>query len=276
MQLECGNRRLDLSRPRVMGILNVTPDSFSDGGEFLAAGQAVARAREMAAEGADIIDIGGESTRPGAAPVSVEDELARVIPVIEALHGQIDALISVDTSKPEVMQAAVAAGADIINDVRSLQAPGAAAAAAETGAAVCLMHMQGEPRTMQADPRYENLITDVAGFLRQRIAVAEAAGIARSRLLVDPGFGFGKTLAHNLSLLKHLGELADSGLPVLVGLSRKSMIGKLLDLPVEQRLHPSVALAVIAVMRGASIVRVHDVTATVQALAMCTAVEQAE
>lgn len=276
MQLECKNRRLDLSRPRVMGILNVTPDSFSDGGEFLAAGQAVARAREMAAEGADIIDIGGESTRPGAAPVSVEDELARVIPVIEALRGQVDALISVDTSKPEVMQAAAAAGADIINDVRSLQAPGAPAAAAETEAAVCLMHMQGEPRTMQADPRYENVITDVAGFLRQRVAVAEAAGIARARLLVDPGFGFGKTLAHNLSLLKHLGELADSGLPVLVGLSRKSMIGKLLDLPVEQRLHPSVALAVIAVMRGASIVRVHDVAATVQALAMCAAVEQAE
>lgn len=276
MQLECRNRQLDLSRPRVMGILNVTPDSFSDGGEFLAAGQAVARAREMAAEGADIIDIGGESTRPGAAPVSVEDELARVLPVIEALHGQVDALISVDTSKPEVMQAAVAAGADIINDVRSLQAPGAPAAAAETGAAVCLMHMQGEPRSMQADPRYENVITDVADFLRQRIAVAEAAGIARSRLLVDPGFGFGKTLAHNLSLLKHLGELADSGLPVMVGLSRKSMIGKLLDLPVEQRLHPSVALAVIAVMRGASIVRVHDVAATVQALAMCAAVEQAE
>ncbi|RRQ20725.1 dihydropteroate synthase [Thiohalobacter thiocyanaticus] len=276
MQLECGNRRLDLSRPRVMGVLNVTPDSFSDGGAFLGAEQAVARASEMAAEGADIIDIGGESTRPGAAPVSVEAELARVIPVIEALHGQVDALLSVDTSKPEVMRAAVAAGADIINDVCALQAPGALEAAAQGRAAVCLMHMQGEPRTMQADPSYENVITDVTGFLRQRVAAAEVAGIARTRLLVDPGFGFGKTLAHNLSLLKHLRELADSGVPVLVGLSRKSMIGKLLDLPVEQRLHPSVALAVIAVMRGASIVRVHDVAATAQALAMCAAVEQAE
>lgn len=276
MQLECGNRRLDLNRPRVMGILNVTPDSFSDGGEFLAAGQAVARAREMAAEGADIIDIGGESTRPGADPVSIEDELTRVIPVIEALHGQVDALLSVDTSKPEVMRAAVAAGADIINDVRALQAPGALEAAAEGGAAVCLMHMQGEPRTMQADPRYENVVTDVAGFLRQRVAAAEAAGIARARLLVDPGFGFGKSLAHNLSLLKHLPDLVDSGVPVLAGLSRKSMIGKLLDLPMEQRLQPSVALAVIAVMLGARIVRVHDVAPTVQALAMCAAVEQAE
>ncbi|BAZ94091.1 dihydropteroate synthase [Thiohalobacter thiocyanaticus] len=276
MQLECGNRRLDLSRPRVMGVLNVTPDSFSDGGAFLAAGQAVARAREMVAEGADIIDIGGESTRPGADPVSIEDELTRVIPVIEALHGQVDALLSVDTSKPEVMRAAVAAGADIINDVCALQAPGALEAAAEGGAAVCLMHMQGEPRTMQADPRYENVVTDVAGFLRQRVAAAEAAGMARARLLVDPGFGFGKTLAHNLSLLKHLPDLVDSGVPVLVGLSRKSMIGKLLDLPVERRLQPSVALAVIAVMQGARIVRVHDVAPTVQALAMCAAVEQAE
>ncbi|BCO30854.1 dihydropteroate synthase [Thiohalobacter sp. COW1] len=276
MQLECGNRRLDLSRPRVMGVLNVTPDSFSDGGAFLAAGQAVARAREMVAEGADIIDIGGESTRPGADPVSIEDELTRVIPVIEALHGQVDALLSVDTSKPEVMRAAVAAGADIINDVCALQAPGALEAAAEGGAAVCLMHMQGEPRTMQADPRYENVVTDVAGFLRQRVAAAEAAGMARARLLVDPGFGFGKSLAHNLSLLKHLPDLVDSGVPVLVGLSRKSMIGKLLDLPVEQRLQPSVALAVIAVMQGARIVRVHDVAPTVQALAMCAAVEQAE
>lgn len=275
MQLECRNRRLDLSRPRVMGVLNVTPDSFSDGGEFLGAEQAVARAGEMVAEGADIIDIGGESTRPGAEPVSVEAELARVIPVIEALQGQVDALLSVDTSKPEVMRAAVDAGADIINDVCALQAPGALEAAARSRAAVCLMHMQGEPRTMQAHPDYANVVTDVAGFLRDRVAAAEAAGIARARLLVDPGFGFGKTLAHNLSLLKHLAEVADSGVPVLVGLSRKSMIGKLLELPVEQRLHPSVALAVIAVMRGASIVRVHDVAATVQALAMCAAVEQA-
>lgn len=276
MQLECKNRRLDLSRPRVMGILNVTPDSFSDGGEFLAADQAVAHAGRMVAEGADIIDIGGESTRPGAEPVAVEAELGRVIPVIEALHGQVDALLSVDTSKPEVMRAAVAAGADIINDVCALQARGALEAAAEGGAAVCLMHMQGEPRTMQADPHYENVVTDVAGFLRQRVAAAEAAGIDRARLLVDPGFGFGKSLAHNLSLLKHLPELVDSGVPVLAGLSRKSMIGRLLGLPVEQRLQPSVALAVIAVMQGARIVRVHDVAPTVQALAMCAAVEQAE
>lgn len=276
MQLECGNRRLDLSRPRVMGVLNVTPDSFSDGGAFLGAEQAAARAGEMVAEGADIIDIGGESTRPGAEPVNVEAELGRVIPVIEALHGRVDALLSVDTSKPEVMRAAVDAGADIINDVCALQAPGALETAARTRAAVCLMHMQGEPRTMQAHPDYANVITDVAGFLRDRVAAAEAAGIARARLLIDPGFGFGKTLDHNLSLLKHLAEVADSGVPVLVGLSRKSMIGKLLDLPVGQRLHPSVALAVMAVMQGARIVRVHDVGPTVQALAMCAAVEQAE
>ena len=276
MQLECKNRRLDLSRPRVMGVLNVTPDSFSDGGAFLAAEQAVARAGEMVAEGADIIDIGGESTRPGAAPVSVEAELARVIPVIEALHGRVDALLSVDTSKPEVMRAAVAAGADIINDVCALRAPGALQAAAQTQAAVCLMHMQGEPRTMQEYPDYANLVTDVTGFLHERVTAAEAAGIARARLLVDPGFGFGKRLDHNLSLLKHLAELADAGLPVLVGLSRKSMIGKLLDLPVGERLHPSVALAVMAVMQGARIVRTHDVAPTVQALAMCAALEQAE
>jgi dihydropteroate synthase len=271
--LRCGPHVLDLTRPRVMGILNVTPDSFSDGGRFASREAALNCARAMAAEGADLIDVGGESTRPGAAPVSVQEELDRVIPVIEALAGDLPVPVSVDTSKPEVMRAAVAAGAGLINDVAALRRPGALAAAAALGVPVCLMHMQGEPGTMQHDPTYGDVVGEVAAFLAARVAACEAAGIARGRLLVDPGFGFGKTLVHNLALLRGLPRLAALGLPVLAGLSRKSMIGALLgNVPVGGRLHGSVAAALLAVERGAAIVRVHDVGPTVQALRILAAV----
>jgi dihydropteroate synthase len=271
--LRCGPHALDLTRPRVMGILNVTPDSFSDGGLFASVDTALRRARAMAAEGADLIDVGGESTRPASVPVSLQEELDRVIPVIEALARELAVPLSVDTSKPEVMHAAVAAGAGLINDVAALRRPGALAAAASLGVPVCLMHMQGEPGTMQRDPTYDDVVSEVAAFLAARVAACEAAGIERGRLLVDPGFGFGKTLAHNLALLRGLPRLAALGLPVLAGLSRKSMIGALLgDVPVEERLHGSVAAAVLAVERGAAIVRVHDVGPTVQALRILAAV----
>jgi dihydropteroate synthase len=255
-----------------MGVLNVTPDSFSDGGAFLARGRAVARAIAMAAEGADIIDVGGESTRPGAQPVPVQQELDRVIPVIETLRAAVAIPISVDTAKPEVMRAAVAAGAGFINDVTALRQPGALAAAAALEVPVCLMHMQGEPRSMQDDPQYRDVVAEVSAFLRARVEACVAAGIPRARLLVDPGFGFGKTLAHNLTLLRRLAELQALGVPLLVGLSRKSMIGKALGLPVEDRLHASVALALIAVQNGARVVRVHDVRATREAVRMWEAV----
>ena len=251
-----------------MGILNVTPDSFSDGGVFLSRDNAIAQARRMAGEGADIIDVGGESTRPGAQPVSAQEEMDRVIPVIEALCGEISAPISIDTSKPEVMRAAVAAGAGFINDVRALRGEGALEAAASLQVPVCLMHMQGEPRTMQDEPRYRDVVADVSDFLRARLRAAQAAGIPARRLLVDPGFGFGKTLEHNLELLRGLKMLKELGAPVLVGLSRKSLIGKALGLPLEQRLQASVALALVAVQNGARIVRVHDVGPTVEALRM--------
>lgn len=262
----------DLSVPRVMGILNVTPDSFSDGGRFDTLDAALAQAARMAAEGADILDVGGESTRPGASAVSPDEELARVLPIIEKLHTEFDLPISIDTSKPEVMRAAVAAGAGMINDVSALRAPGAIAAAAETGAAVCLMHMQGEPRTMQTAPKYDDVVADILRYLSDRVAACEAGGIGRERLLVDPGFGFGKTLAHNLALLRRLGELERLGLPVLVGISRKSMLGAVTGRPVDERLAASVAAAVMAVERGARVVRVHDVAATVDALRLWTAV----
>lgn len=270
--LDCGGRPLDLSAPAVMGILNVTPDSFSDGGVFLSRETAVAHALQMAQEGADIIDIGGESTRPGAAPASVQEEIDRVIPVIEALRGRVSLPISIDTSKPDVMRAAVKAGAGFINDVRALRDENALEAAAELQVPVCLMHMQGEPRTMQDDPRYQDVVAEVAAFLRARMQAAQAAGIPAERLVVDPGFGFGKSLAHNLELLHGLKKLKCLGVAILAGLSRKSMIGKALGLPVEQRLHASVALAVIAVQNGARIVRVHDVGPTVEALRMWSAV----
>jgi len=270
--LDCGGRRLDLSRPAVMGILNVTPDSFSDGGVFLSPQEAVAQALRMAEEGADIIDIGGESTRPGAQPVSAQEEIERVVPVIEALHGRIPLPISIDTSKPGVMRAAVAAGAGFINDVRALRAEGTLDAVAELKVPVCLMHMRGEPRTMQNDPRYADVVGKVREFLKERRDACMNAGIPAARIVIDPGFGFGKTLEHNLELLRGLEKLQSLGAPILAGLSRKSMIGKALGLPVERRLHASVALAVMAVQNGARIVRVHDVGPTVEALRMWAAV----
>ncbi|HEX9625511.1 MAG TPA: dihydropteroate synthase [Acidiferrobacterales bacterium] len=271
--LDCAGRAVDLTRTAVMGVLNVTPDSFSDGGRFLLRDVAVAHARRMAAEGADIIDVGGESTRPGAAAVPVQEELDRVVPVIEALRDALPVALSVDTAKPEVMRAAVAAGAGMINDVMALRADGALAAARDAGVPVCLMHMQGEPRSMQRDPRYGDVVAEVKAFLAGRIAACEAAGIARARLVIDPGFGFGKTLEHNLALLRALREFTALGVPVLAGLSRKSMIDKALGLPLERRLYASLALALIAARNGARILRVHDVAATREALRMAEAVE---
>lgn len=262
----------DLSVPRVMGILNVTPDSFSDGGRFNTVDAALGHAVRMVAEGADILDVGGESTRPGAAAVSLQQEMDRVLPVIERLRAELDVPISIDTSKPDLMRAAVDAGARMINDVAALRAPGAIAAAAAAGVPVCLMHMQGEPRTMQQAPQYRDVVADIIQYLGDRVAACEAGGIARERLLVDPGFGFGKTLEHNLALLRGLGELRSLGLPVLVGISRKSMLGAVTGRPVEERLAASVAAAVMAVERGARIVRVHDVAATVDALRLWQAV----
>lgn len=272
MVLDCGGRALDLSRVAIMGILNVTPDSFSDGGAFSELDSAVAHAHAMVGEGADIIDVGGESTRPGAGAVSVAEEIDRVVPVIERLARDLGLPISVDTSRPEVMRAAVAAGAGFINDVRALREPGAEQTAAALERPVCLMHMRGEPRTMQDNPEYHDVVSEVRDFLRTRVAAATAAGIARERLVIDPGFGFGKTAAHNLELLRRLEEFVELG-PILVGLSRKSMIGRLLGLPVDQRLHASVALALLAAQNGAAILRVHDVAATVQAVRAWEAVQ---
>lgn len=272
MRLQCGRHILDLDAPVVMGVLNVTPDSFSDGGDCVGLEAALAHAMQLADEGAAIIDVGGESTRPGAAPVSADEELRRVIPVIGHLARRLPVPVSVDTSKPEVMRAAIAAGASMVNDVRALRCPGALEAVAGTGVAICLMHMQGEPGTMQSAPRYTDVLAEVRDFLRGRVQRCVEAGISVSRLVIDPGFGFGKTLEHNLELLRRLGEFAGLGAPVLAGLSRKSMIGKALGLPVEQRLHASVALALLAVQNGARIVRVHDVGPTAEALRMYTAV----
>ena len=277
MKLDCAGKELDLLSPRVMGILNVTPDSFSDGGRFFSPDAAVVRARQMVEEGAAVIDVGGESTRPGSSPVSVEEELRRVLPVIEALSREISVPISVDTSKPEVMARAVAAGAGMINDVRALRAEGALATACEAGAAVCLMHMQGSPRSMQAAPEYRDVVREVCTFLLERVEACEHAGMRRDRLILDPGFGFGKTVEHNLALLAGLERLVDIGLPVLIGLSRKSLIGKLLDdAPVNRRLYGSLALAVLAAAKGAKLVRAHDVGATVEALTAVQAVLIAE
>ncbi len=268
MPLNCGGRPLDLGHVVVMGILNITPDSFSDGGVFFARDKAVARAREMVEQGAAIIDIGGESTRPGAQAVSEQEEMDRVLPVIEALHASVPVVLSIDTSKPAVMRAAVAAGAGLINDVMALRADGALQAAVELKVPVCLMHMQGEPRSMQIDPQYSDVVAEVRQFLAGRRKVCVDAGIPHEHILLDPGFGFGKTLAHNGALLRDLRTLRDAGSPLLVGLSRKSMIGKALGLPVEQRLYASLALAALAVQNGASIVRTHDVAATRDAIRM--------
>jgi len=275
LKLVCRDTVLDLAEPVVMGILNVTPDSFSDGGRYADIDAAVQWALQMAAEGAAIIDVGGESTRPGAAPVDLEDELARVVPVIERLARRAGVPISVDTTKPEVMRAAVAAGACLINDVRALRAPGAIAAAAEAGAGVCLMHMRGEPRTMQVDPQYRSVVEDVRDDLRRLIAACEAAGIPRERICVDPGIGFGKRPEHNLALLAALDRLADPGIPVLVGVSRKSLLGIITGRPIGERLAGSVALAALSVMRGAAIIRAHDVAETVDAVKVASALRRA-
>ncbi|NDD67721.1 dihydropteroate synthase [bacterium] len=256
-----------------MGILNVTPDSFSDGGKHLLKTQALIHARQMISDGASIIDVGGESTRPGATPISVDEELARVVPIVEALVQECDVCISVDTHKTPVMEAALAAGATMINDVYALRAEGAIACVARANATVCLMHMQGAPCAMPLSPHYENVVDEVKSFLADRIHACVTGGIAPKNIIIDPGFGFGKTLVHNVALLRHLSELRTLGYPIMVGLSRKSMIGALMNgAPVHRRLHGSLAAAVIALMQGASIVRVHDVEATVQTLALVDSV----
>lgn len=275
MHLTCGNRVLDLSQPAVMGVLNVTPDSFSDGGRFATGQAALAHARAMHSAGARIIDVGGESTRPGATPVDEQVELDRVLPVIEALVRELDIVVSIDSMKPGVMRAAVAVGAGMINDVRALQEPGALEAAVASEAAVCLMHMQGEPRTMQANPVYGDIVPEVSEFLFRRARACELAGISPDRIAFDPGFGFGKSLAHNLGLLAGLKRLAGAGYPLLVGLSRKSMLGKLLGRDVGARLPGSLALATIAVLNGARIVRSHDVAETLDAVRVAQAVIEA-
>ncbi|MBE7422542.1 MAG: dihydropteroate synthase [Zoogloeaceae bacterium] len=271
-ELHCGKYRLSLERPLIMGIVNVTPDSFSDGGRHFDAAQAVAHARQLVEAGADILDIGGESSRPGAQPVSEEEELRRIVPVVEAL-AELRVPLSIDTVKPQVMRRAIAAGASLINDIAALQAPGALRAVADSGAAVCLMHMQGEPRTMQGDPRYGDVVAEVHDFLAQRVAVAQAAGIGRERIVVDPGFGFGKRLEHNLALLRALARFGDLGAGVLAGLSRKSMLGEITGRKVGLRETASATAALLAARNGARILRVHDVAATRDALAVWAAVE---
>lgn len=273
--LHCGRHRLDLSYPRVMGILNVTPDSFSDGGRHVALDDALHHAEQMLAEGAAIIDVGGESTRPGAAPVAPQQELDRVAPVVEALVRELDALVSVDTSSPEVMRESAALGAGMLNDVRALRREGALQAAAHSGLPVCLMHMLGEPGDMQVAPHYEVPVEEaVADFLEARVAACLASGLRPERLLLDPGFGFAKTVEHNLRLLHRMDRLQALKLPLLVGMSRKSMIGKVLERPVEERLPGGLALAALAVERGARILRVHDVGPSVDAINMTWAVLQ--
>ncbi|HME38554.1 MAG TPA: dihydropteroate synthase [Steroidobacteraceae bacterium] len=274
MQWRCRNRIIDLTRPIVMGILNVTPDSFSDGGRHAGTEEALARARCIVEEGAAIIDVGGESTRPGAAAVEEAVEIARVVPVIEGIAATSDIAISIDTSKPKVMAAAVAAGACIVNDVYALRAPGARAWAAEAAVGVCLMHMQGEPRTMQNDPHYNDVAAEVARFLEQQRDACIAAGVAHEAIALDPGIGFGKGLAHNLTLLKELPRFAALGAPLLVGVSRKSFIGRILGRPVDERLYGGLGLAALAVVEGARIIRTHDVAATRDAIGMVSAVLQ--
>ncbi|HET9403373.1 MAG TPA: dihydropteroate synthase [Burkholderiales bacterium] len=272
MYFHCGKFRLPLERPLVMGVVNVTPDSFSDGGLHADAEQAVTHARRLIDEGADILDIGGESTRPGAAPVGLDEERRRVLPVLEALTGG-KVPVSVDTRKPGLMREAIDAGAAMINDVTALSAPGALEAVAKTPVAVCLMHMQGDPGTMQTNPSYQDVVREVRDYLAGRIAAAERAGIARERIVVDPGFGFGKTAEHNLALLRALAEFRQLGVVLLAGLSRKAMLGKLTGREPAERIHGSVAAALVAVQNGAHIVRVHDVAATRDALAVWQAVK---
>ncbi|MCS0194718.1 dihydropteroate synthase [Vibrio alginolyticus] len=266
MMITANNKSLDLSRPHVMAILNVTPDSFSDGGKYNSIELALAQVDKMIKAGVSIVDVGGESTRPGAPDVSLEEELRRVVPVIKAIREKYDVWISVDTSKAEVMRQAIDAGADLINDIRSLQEPGALEVAAEANLPICLMHMKGQPRTMQVDPHYDDLMGDVSAFLEERIAACEAAGIDKSQLILDPGFGFGKTIEHNYHMLAHLEKFHEFGLPILAGMSRKSMIFKLLDKPAAECTNASVVCATIAAMKGAQIIRVHDFEETIEAM----------
>lgn len=272
-QLSCGRFRLPLDRPLIMGVVNITPDSFSDGGKYLDTRQAVAHARSLVSEGADILDVGGESTRPGAQAVTLEEERRRVLPVVEALAG-CGVPVSVDTQKPAVMREAVAAGAAMINDINAFCVAGALEAAAGSQAAVCFMHKQGDPQTMQQNPEYGDVVEEVLAYLQSRVAAAQSAGIARDRLVIDPGFGFGKAHEHNLALLRELQRFAALGLPVLVGLSRKSMLGRITGREVGERVFASVAAALIAVQNGAAIVRVHDIGATRDALAVLDAVQK--
>ncbi len=277
--MQFGRFLLDLNTPKIMGVLNTTPDSFSDGGSLhtrdgrLEISRVLQRVETMLEEGADIIDVGGESTRPGATAVAEDEELRRVVPVVAAIAHRFDVPVSVDTSTAQVIQAAADAGASLINDVRALRRPGALEAVANTGLPVCLMHMAGEPEGMQDNPEYRNIIDDVRAFLLERIAACDAAGIPSERILIDPGFGFGKTLAHNLELFRNLPELQKLGRPLLIGVSRKSMIGAILDKPVSQRMVGSVAMAMLAAQRGVAILRVHDVSATADAFRIRNMIE---
>lgn len=273
MTLTCGNHILDLSSPKVMGVLNVTPDSFSDGGKFNSVDHALRHAEKLVEEGAAIIDVGGESTRPGAKVVSVQEELDRVAPIVEAIYKNIDTIISVDTSTPAVMEAAAQWGAGILNDVRALRREGAIEMAAQLKLPVCLMHMLGEPQTMQQEPHYEgDVVNVIRDYLSERLKTCVASGMNKSALLIDPGFGFGKTLQHNLRLLNRLDEFKKLGVPILVGMSRKSMIGQVINKPFDERLHAGLALTTLAVLKGANIIRVHDVAPTVDVIKMTRAV----
>lgn len=274
MIVDFGGQALDMAQCHVMGILNVTPDSFSDGGRFNRPDQALLHARKMVAEGAAFVDVGGESTRPGAAPVSVQEELDRVCPVVEAIARELDVVVSVDTSTPEVMRESARLGAGLINDVRALSRNGAIEAAVASGLPVCLMHMQGQPADMQDRPQYQNVLREVSSFLMERVRAAELAGMPAERVILDPGFGFGKSLAHNLELLDSLEQLSVLGYPQLVGLSRKSMLGHITGRDVGQRLPASLAVATIAALKGASILRVHDVWETVDAVKVVSAMEE--
>jgi dihydropteroate synthase len=276
MLYDCAGKSLDLSAPRIMGIVNVTPDSFSDGGKFFSRDAALERALKLVEDGADILDIGGESTRPGSDPVAVQEEIDRVVPAIEAISAEVDVPISIDTMKAEVMRAAVSAGAGLINDVNALRGDGALQAAAELDVPVCIMHMQGTPQTMQQEPHYEDVVSEVEAFLLERVEACEQAGIKADRIMLDPGFGFGKRARHNLRLMKHLSRLTRLPYPVLVGVSRKSIIGDMLKVSVDERLAGSLALASIAVWQGAKLIRTHDVKETAQAVKLTQHVQQVE
>lgn len=270
--IQCVNKNLNLAIPQIMGIINITPESRYGGGFTRLCDEVLRRVEQMINDGAAIIDVGGESTRPGAMPVSLQEELDRVMPILEVIKNNFSILLSVDTLKPEVMKAALAIGVDLINDVNALRAEGALEIVANSQAAVCLMHMQGEPRTMQVAPYYEDVVAEVKTFLKERVEACLTAGISKERILIDPGFGFGKSLAHNSRLLNHLDELKDLDVPILVGLSRKIMIEAVLNLPVEQRLYASLALAVLAITKGAAIIRTHDVKPTLEAIRMASRV----